>query len=188
MTQGRTVVQRCPAGVRLLKRHFEYLFRQAVMERAEERETRRAAVVAEIVARTGIDAAMIERLVDAFYAKVRRDPLLAPVFAARIEEWGPHLERMGAFWSSVALMSGDYHGQPMARHARLPVDHRHFDRWLALFRATAKEVCPPAAAAHFIERAERIAMSLELGIATTCGTLPRQGERLRRPDAEVMLP
>ena len=69
------------------------------------------------------------------------------------------------FWSSVALMSGRYHGQPMEKHVRLPVDARHFDRWLQLFERTALEVCPPAAAAHFIERAKPIAQSLELGIA-----------------------
>jgi hemoglobin len=187
MTQARPVVQRCRSGWRLLKRHFEYLF-MAGAGAGMEQAGKRAAVVAEIIERTGIDEAMIDRLVRAFYAKVREDPLLAPVFEARIADWEPHLRRMVAFWSSVALMSGAYHGQPMERHARLPVDHRHFDRWLALFKATAREVCPPAAAAHFVERAERIAMSLELGIATTCGRLPRRGERLRRPDAEVMLP
>jgi hemoglobin len=149
---------------------------------------RRAAAVAEIRARTGIDEAMIERLVRSFYAKVREDPLLAPVFAARIDDWEPHLQRMCAFWSSVALMSGRYHGQPTAKHVSLPVDARHFDRWLALFAATAEEVCPPAAATHFLERAERIAQSLELAIAAQDGTFLAKGQRLRRADAEVLLP
>jgi truncated hemoglobin YjbI len=45
-------------------------------------------------------------------------------------------------------MSGRYHGQPMEKHLPLPVDSRHFDRWLALFDETAHDVCPPAAAAH----------------------------------------
>ncbi len=153
-----------------------------------EQAGRRAAVVAEIVERTGIDEAMIDRLVRAFYAEVRQDPMLGPVFEERIADWEPHLGRMCSFWASVALMTGTYHGQPMARHARLPVDGRHFDRWLELFAATAREVCPPAAAAFFIERSQRIAASLELGIAIENGGLPRQGERLRRPDAEVMLP
>lgn len=138
-----------------------------------------------IATRTGIDAAMIERLVRAFYAKVRADALLAPVFEARITEWEPHLERMFAFWSSVALMRGTYHGRPMEKHLPLPVDARHFDRWLALFRESAREVCPPEAADHFIERAERIATSLEMGIAMRHGVLLGGGERLRLPDTEV---
>jgi hemoglobin len=151
-------------------------------------ESRRAAVTAEIVARTGIDETMIERVVHTFYAKVRNDPLLGPVFDARIADWGPHLARMRAFWSSVALMSGVYHGRPMEKHLPLPVDARHFDRWLALFEETAREVCNPAAAEHFIERAHRVAESLELGIAGTLGKLLMKGERLQRPDRDVSLP
>src|SRR5579883_2509313 len=77
---------------------------------------RRADIVAARKAETGIDEAMIDRLVRAFYARVREDGLLGPVFAARIRDWEPHLRQMGAFWSSVALMSGAYHGQPMQKH------------------------------------------------------------------------
>jgi hemoglobin len=149
---------------------------------------RRAAITAEIVAKTGIDHAMIERLVRTFYGKVRKDALLGPVFDARITDWEPHLQRMCAFWSSVALMSGIYHGRPMEKHLPLPVDARHFDRWLALFEETAKEVCPPVAAEHFIERAHRVAESLELGIAGQNRVLLMKGDRLRRPDTDVFLP
>ena len=149
---------------------------------------RRAQMTAEIVARTGIDDAMIDRLVRTFYAKVRADPLLGAVFDERIVNWEPHLQRMCAFWSSVALMSGIYHGQPMEKHLPLPVDGRHFDRWLSLFEDTAREVCSPQAAAHFIERAHRVAESLELGMARQAGTLLMKGERFSRPDAEVFLP
>ena len=45
---------------------------------------RREAITAEIMERTGITEAMIERLVHGFYAKVRSDAVLAPVFEARI--------------------------------------------------------------------------------------------------------
>lgn len=154
------------------------------MQPASEPETptrRREAIVEQIRAETGIDEPMIARLVDAFYDRVRADPLIGPVFAERISDWGPHLEQMRLFWSSVALMSGVYHGRPMPKHLPLPVDARHFDRWLELFEATAVEVCPPAAAAHFIERARRIAESLELGIAGAQGVLLRKGERYLRP-------
>ena len=148
---------------------------------------RRTQIAADIAERTGIDEAMIQRLVQAFYAKVRKDAFLGPIFDSRVGNWDLHLERMCAFWSSVALMSGRYHGQPMERHLPLPVDGRHFDHWLELFRETAREVCPSAAAAHFIERAGRIAESLELGIAGKNGILLMKGQRLRRPDAEVYL-
>jgi len=144
---------------------------------------RREQITAEITAKTGITEAMIERLVRGFYAKIRADAVLAPIFEARIADWEPHLARMCAFWSSVALMSGRYHGAPMPKHLPLPVDADHFDRWLALFEAAAREVCPPEAEAHFVERARRIAASLEFGIAGAQGVLLGIGERFRRGEA-----
>lgn len=144
---------------------------------------RREKITAEIVERTGITESMIERLVRGFYAKVRADAVLAPIFEARILDWEPHLQQMCAFWSSVALMSGRYHGSPMVKHLPLPIDADHFDRWLALFEATAREICPPDAEAHFVERARRIAASLELGIAGGQGVLLGIGERFRRNEA-----
>jgi len=128
-------------------------------------------IVADIVARTGINQAMIDRLVRAFYGRARRDPLIGAIFEARVLDWEAHFGRLSAFWSSVALMSGRYHGQPMAAHLPLAIDTPHFDRWLEIFAATACDVCPPAAAAHFVERAHRIADSLELGIAAQKGEI-----------------
>lgn len=142
----------------------------------------RAQITADIVARTGIDEAMIERLVRGFYAKVREDDLIGPVFAARIKDWEPHLQRMFAFWSSVALLNGRYSGTPMPIHMKLPVDAAHFDSWLMLFEATARELCPPAAADHFLERARNIANSLEMGVAFGQGVSLRKGERFRRTE------
>jgi hemoglobin len=126
----------------------------------------------------GIDDALIERLVRAFYSRVRDDAMLGPIFEARIADWEPHLQRMCAFWSSVALMSGRYQGQPMRMHLPLPIDGRYFDRWLTLFEATAHDICPPAAASLFVDRARRIAQSLELGIAASRGIMLGKGERL----------
>jgi hemoglobin len=151
-------------------------------------EKRRAEITAGIVHRTGIDETTIARLVHTFYGKVRSDALLGPVFHQRITDWDSHLMRMCEFWSSVALMSGHYQGRPMEKHLPLPVDARHFDRWLQLFEETADEVCPPVAAAHFVERAHRIAESLELGIATGHGILLVKGQRLRRPNGQVEIP
>lgn len=117
-----------------------------------------------LMADTGLDEDMLHDLVHRFYGKVRRDPTLGPIFAARIADWEPHLDRMVAFWSSVALMTGKYHGRPVPAHTPLPIDAAHFDRWLELFRETARETCTPAGAAHVIERAERIARSLLIAV------------------------
>jgi len=109
---------------------------------------------------------MIRVLVHEFYARVRRDELLGPVFNGAIHDWDEHLDKLCAFWSSVTLMTGRYKGTPMQAHAGLPdISAGHFERWLALFIATACEVCPPAAAEIFRDRALRIAESLQRGIA-----------------------
>ncbi|RNI19404.1 group III truncated hemoglobin [uncultured Paracoccus sp.] len=121
-------------------------------------------MTAAIMAETGLDEDVLRDLVHSFYAKVRRDAVLGPIFAARISDWDPHLERMVAFWSSVALMTGRYHGRPVPAHTPLPIHGAHFERWLGLFRETAREVCSPAGAAHVIERAERIARSLHIAV------------------------
>ena len=68
------------------------------------------------------------------------------------------------FWSGILLGTERYDGRPLAAHARLPVEPRHFERWLALFEAAAQERCRPEAAAVFIERARLIAASLLHGL------------------------
>lgn len=147
----------------------------------EEDAGRRAQIVADIMAATGIDDTMISELVDVFYDRVRNDSVLGPIFNTHVSDWDTHLSQMRLFWSSVALMSGRYHGRPMPKHMNLPIDSRHFDHWLKLFEAVAQEICPPKAAEHFIERARRIAESLELGVATKHGAMLARDERFINP-------
>jgi len=155
---------------------------QATAYSPEEARARREAAIARAKAATGIDETLISDLVETFYQRVRADPLLGPVFAERIADWGPHLAQMKVFWGSVALATGAYQGRPMPKHMRLPVDARHFDRWLALFEETARSLCTPRAAEHFIVRARNIAESLELGVANASGVMLGVGERFVRPD------
>ncbi|HWX51089.1 MAG TPA: group III truncated hemoglobin [Roseomonas sp.] len=121
---------------------------------------------------TGLDEAVLERLVRSFYATARRDPVIGPLFAG-IEDWERHVAKIHDFWSSVALKTGRYHGQPMAAHAPLGLRPEHFARWLALFGQTAREICTAEAAEYLLERAQRIASSLEHGMAFQRGELPR---------------
>jgi hemoglobin len=143
-------------------------------------KSRRSTLVDEISRQTGITDAMIAEVVDMFYRRVRNDPLLSPVFA-RIGNWEEHLAKLRAFWSSVVLMSGRYHGLPMQAHFPLSIEPRHFDRWLALFEQTTADVCPPAAAAVFLEKARRIADSFEMAMATRRGEIagPRHSRNTR---------
>ncbi len=113
-----------------------------------------------------IDDGMIRALVHGFYDRVRADSEIGPIFNRVIgEDWDTHLAKMCDFWSSVMLMSGRYKGNPMIAHVRLKaVRPEHFERWLGLFRTTARDLCPPEIAELFIGRAENIARSLQLGM------------------------
>ena len=113
-----------------------------------------------------IDEQGLRRLVALFYARVREDADLGPIFNAAISDWPEHLEKLNAFWSSVMLTSGRYKGNPVAAHLkhRDSIDQALFDRWLALWVRTTEEVMPPAAAAALQAKAARIAESLQLAL------------------------
>ncbi len=111
----------------------------------------------------------IRRLVNRFYALVRRDAVLGPVFARALgedaEAWEAHLARLSDFWSSLMLTSGRYHGDPFSAHLRLPgLEPAMFDRWLALFGEACAELFEPNLAATFRKRADRVALSLRMGL------------------------
>lgn len=57
----------------------------------------RPAITAALMEETGLNEAILHTLVHRFYDRVRADEVLGPVFAARITDWGPHLERMVTF-------------------------------------------------------------------------------------------
>jgi hemoglobin len=112
-----------------------------------------------------ITEAEISTLVDTFYAKVRLDPDIGPIFNAIVGDWPHHLATLKDFWSTVLLTTGRYKGDPMMTHLQLPLDPDHFSRWLALFAETANEVLPPKHAATVIEKSHRIAQNFKAGIA-----------------------
>lgn len=120
------------------------------------------------IPRSGIDEERIHALVHGFYAAVRQDDLIGPVFMSRIqaERWPVHLDKMCAFWSSVLLRTERYDGRPLRPHLMMPeLSDAHFQRWLGLFRATARKVFEAEAAEVVIGFAERIAQSFRMSIA-----------------------
>ena len=110
--------------------------------------------------------AQLARLVDAFYARVRADDMLGPLFNSAVDDWSEHLEKLAGFWSSVMLTSGRYKGNPVAAHAKHAdaIRPEMFDRWLMLWSETAGEILPPADAELIRLKAERIAESLKLAL------------------------
>lgn len=109
----------------------------------------------------------IKVLVDEFYARVRRDPALGPIFEDAIgaPAWPAHLEKMYAFWSSVMLTSGRYKGNPVAVHRSVSgIVPPLFGNWLDLFETTVGDLFVPELAARFASAARRIAESLKLAL------------------------
>lgn len=107
----------------------------------------------------------LARLLPAFYARVRADEILGPIFDKAIDDWAHHLEKLQGFWSSMMLSSGRYKG-PMVAHVRHAetTTAGNFERWLMLWRMTTDELLTPGAAAAMQEKADRIAQSLQLGV------------------------
>lgn len=127
-----------------------------------------------------IDDAYVSLLVDTFYGRIRRHPMLGPIFEKAIgDEWDPHLARMKDFWASVAFNAGRYNGRPVPKHRALTgVNEAHFTLWLNLFEQTLKDTAPnPEAIPYFMERANRIAESLKLAMFGIPGLPPIGGQQ-----------
>jgi hemoglobin len=119
-------------------------------------------------AAAGLTESLVRKVVLSFYEKVRRDSVLAPVFAEAIgDHWDPHLERIVLFWLTATRLGRGYQGRNfMPAHLRnRSIRANQLPRWLELFRATAAEHCSPQAASALVDIAERMAETLEIGLA-----------------------
>ncbi len=118
----------------------------------------------------------VKTLVDAFYDKVKRDELLAPVFNETAHvDWEAHLPKMYRFWESLLFGAGSYEGAPFPKHAVLPIQQAHFERWLALFVETVKENFLGPKSEEAKERAVCIAdtFARRMGVLTDAAALAR---------------
>lgn len=111
----------------------------------------------------------IDELVDRFYAKVRLDPEIGPIFNATVDDWPAHLSLLKDFWVTVLLTERRYKGDPLAKHLELSLDPPHFARWLTLFAETAREVMSPRSAEIVIGKSQRIAENFKSAIAQNRG-------------------
>ena len=109
-----------------------------------------------------VSRADIERLVDTFYASVRADGLLGPIFDdVAHTDWDTHLPKMYDFWAAVLFGSPGFQGDPLGVHRALgrktPLGAAEFGRWLQLFHATLDSLFDGPVADHAKVRAVRIA-------------------------------
>lgn len=115
---------------------------------------------------TTFDEGDISSLVERFYAKVRADPEIGPVFNEKVQNWDAHLALLKDFWSTVLLSSGRYRGNPLLAHFPLPIEERNFACWLRLFSETAHEIMSSSQAAIVTHKADLIAMNMKRVLAS----------------------
>jgi hemoglobin len=107
----------------------------------------------------------IKQLVDSFYAKVKEDELLGPIFVEKIgDNWDEHLDKMYRFWETVLLNEHTYFGSPFPPHTQLPVQKQHFDKWLELFNKTIDEEFQGSKAMEAKSRAQKMAFMFQTKI------------------------
>lgn len=110
----------------------------------------------------------IRFLIHTFYAKVREDEMLGPIFNAIVEDWPEHLERLTDFWESSLLLKRSYRGNPAQVHKEVDsrVNHRirmaHFGQWLHLWLTTIDEHFSGTNAEIAKNRARRMSTQLFL--------------------------
>ena len=118
----------------------------------------------------------VHQLVHGFYAEVRRDPELGPIFHAHVRDWDRHLATMVDFWSSALRGTARFRGTPMPKHAALPGLSAHlFNRWLALFAQTTASLDNSEMTARANDLAGRIAESLWYGYQMNQGARAHEG-------------
>lgn len=114
-----------------------------------------------------LNAAVIRRVVEAFYAKARQDALLGPVFNGIVEDWDAHIEKVSAFWRYATRLDRTYNSRGFmpAHVGHGQIQASLLPRWLFLFRQTATEICTEQVARVLIDIAERMAESIEMSLA-----------------------
>lgn len=104
-------------------------------------------------------------LVHGFYADVRADALLGPVFEEALRDrWEPHLARMVDFWCTVALGSKRFRGNVLGKHMALQgVTPAHFAAWVRLWGEHTHRLFAPEVAQDLQVTAHGIARNLFFG-------------------------
>ncbi len=123
------------------------------------------------------DRADCERLVRAFYGRALTDPIIGWIFTdvARLD-LEAHVPTIASFWETILLGARSYAGGVFAPHAALHARVRlragHFDRWLALWRATVDELYAGERAELAKVHAARVARAFQRRLADLPGPAP----------------
>ena len=108
----------------------------------------------------------LSRLLRHFYADVRQDPLIGPIFNAQIKDWKHHLEVIASFWETIIGGPSTYARPMPMKHLTLRLREEDFERWLFLWQANCRTQLSSDVAKEMIDLANHIARRLRtiLGI------------------------
>jgi len=121
-----------------------------------------------------LTADQIDTVVGKFYAAVRQDADLAPIFNNHIHDWPEHEIKIASFWRNAILRERSYAGNPMQKHrAAGDVKPDHFPIWLGLFDEVLQAELPPHLADEWSRLAHRIGQGLSYGLAMQAGSPPK---------------
>jgi hemoglobin len=112
----------------------------------------------------------LQQLLKYFYADVRQHAEIAPIFAAHIEDWPAHLEKIADFWSGVTGGPALYSGGMPFKHAPLGLEERHFQAWLGLWARHCRARLAPTEAEELVSIAETIGQRLRQMVAMYGGS------------------
>ncbi len=118
----------------------------------------------DLAADLSLTEADLDRLVRRFYARAMQDELIGPVFRRAVTDWEHHFGTIRDFWSKTLLGTLRYTGNPFSAHIGLGLRPEFFDRWLDLFRLTAREELPAAAADRAIAKVEHMSTCFQAGL------------------------
>lgn len=88
----------------------------------------------------------VSLLVRTFYARIRKEETLGPIFNGIIVDWEEHFETLIDFWESNLFRVRKYYGNPMLAHVSVDkknnhaIDSKHFGIWLNLWYQTIDEL------------------------------------------------
>lgn len=109
-------------------------------------------------------------LVNTFYARVRQDEILGPIFNSIIgDNWDRHLNIMYGFWDSVLFGAASYRGQAVGKHVQIDkqfrLDPEHYERWIHLWGKAVMELFEGPNATLIQERAQAMLQLIQFKVA-----------------------
>jgi hemoglobin len=107
-----------------------------------------------------VDQKGLSSLLRNFYADVRQDPLIGPIFNAQIKDWKHHLGVIASFWETIIGGPSTY-ARPM-KHLTLQLREEDFERWLFLWQANCRAQLSSDVAKEMIDLANHIAHRLRM--------------------------